>query len=100
MKAKIQPPSRIPFPIRKQFDATLQKLEDIIELVEGPTEWILNIGLTPKADPLQLRMNIYMTTENTAIKRTRHVIPTVEELRYKLNGASHFSKLEMKQRYM
>ena len=52
--------------------------------------------LTPKSDPTQLRMNIDMTTANTAIKRTRHVIPTLEELRYKLNGAKHFIKLDMK----
>ena len=56
--------------------------------------------LTPKADPNQLRMNIDMTTANSAIKRTRHVIPTLEELRYHLNGAKHFSKLDMKQGYM
>jgi hypothetical protein len=41
-----------------------------------------------------------MTSVNTAIKRTRHVIPILEELRYKLNGATHFTKLGMKQGYM
>ena len=56
--------------------------------------------LTPKADSSQLRMNIDMTTANAAIKRTRHVIPMLEELRYKLNGATHFTKLDMKQGYM
>ena len=45
-------------------------------------------------------MNIDTTTANSAIKRTRHVIPTLEELRYKLNGATVFSKLDMKQGYM
>ena len=102
VKQMVQPQCRIPFPTRQQFDAILQELEeeDIIEPVEGPTEWISNVVLKPKADPSQLRMNIDMTTANTAIKRTRHVIPTLEELRYKLSGASHFSKLDMKQRYM
>ena len=61
---------------------------------------ISNIVLTPKADPFQLRMNIDMTTANSAIKRTRHVITTLEELRYKLNGATHFTKLDMKHGYM
>lgn len=37
---------------------------------------------------------------NAAIKRTRHVIPTLEELRYKLNGATYFTKLDMKPGYM
>ena len=99
---KIQPQRRIPFAKRQQFDNILQELEDadIIEPVEGPTEWLSNVVLTPKADPSQLRMNIDMTTANTAIKRTRHVIPTVEELRYKLNGAKYFTKLDMKHGYM
>ena len=36
-----------------------------------------------------------MVEPNRAIKRTRHVIPTVEELRYDLNGAKVFSKLDL-----
>ena len=99
---KVQVQRRIPFPKRQQFDEIIQELEDadIIEPVEGPTEWISNVVLTPKTDPSQLRMNIDMTTANAAIKRTRHVIPTLEELRYKFNGATHFTKLDMKQGYM
>ena len=78
VKPKIQPQLRIPFPKQKQSDAILQELEeeDIIEPVEGPTEWISNVVLTPKAGPSQLNRNIEMTTANTAIKRTRHVMPT------------------------
>lgn len=60
----------------------------------------IKCGANLKADPTQLRMNIDMTTANAAIKRTRHVIPTLEELRYKLNGAKHFTKLDMKHGYM
>ena len=60
----------------------------------------IQCGVDPKADPSQLRMNIDMTTANAAIKRTRHVIPTLEELRYKFNGATHFTKLDMKQGYI
>ena len=45
-------------------------------------------------------MNIDRTTFNPAIKRTRHVIPTTDELKYKLNGSQHFTKLDMKQGYM
>ena len=100
VQPKVQAQRRIPFPKRKQFDEIIQELEDIIEQVEGPTEWISNVVLTPKSNPTQIRMNIDMTTANTAIKRTRHVIPTLEELRYKLNGAKHFTKLDMKQGYM
>jgi len=68
--------------------------------VDGPTDWVSNVVLTPKPDQTELRMNIDMTTPNTAIRRTRHVIPTIEELRYELNGAKIFSKLDMRQGYM
>ena len=73
--------------------------EDIIEEVQGPTEWISNLVLMPKKDQ-KLRMNIDMTSANRAIKRTRHIIPTLEELKYNLNGATVFSKLDMKHGYM
>ena len=36
-----------------------------------------------------------MVEPNRAIKRTRHVIPTVEKLRHDLNGARVFSKLDL-----
>eukprot|EP00795_Rhopilema_esculentum_P016077 gene16077-7426_t len=67
----------IPFTKREQFEAILKELEDadIIEPVYGPTEWVSNVVLTPKADPSQLRMSLDVTTANTAIRRTRHVIP-------------------------
>ena len=99
VKPKVQPQYRIPFPKWRQFDTILQELEeeDIIEPAEEPTEWISNVVLTPKADSSQLHMNIDMTTANTVIKCTRHVIPTLEELQYELIGANHFSKLDIKQ---
>ena len=102
VKPKAQPQRRIPFPKHEQLDKILDELEqaDIIEPVEGPTGWGSNIVLTPKADTTELRMTIDMTTANMAIKRTRHVIPTLEELKYKLNGSKHFSKLDMRQGYM
>lgn len=42
VQPKVQALRRIPFPKRKQFDKIIQELEDadLIEPVEGPTEWI------------------------------------------------------------
>ena len=34
------------------------------------------------------------------MKRTRHVIPTVEEMKVELNGMKHFSKIDLKHGYM
>ena len=36
-----------------------------------------------------------MREPNKAIHRVRHVIPTVEEIKYDVNGAKIFSKLDM-----
>ena len=101
-KPIIQSQRKIPFSKKEKFNDVLDELEEsgVIEPVEGPTDWISNVVLTPKADPTQIRINIDMTTANTAIARTRHVKPTVEELRYELNGAQHFTKLDMKHGYM
>ena len=97
----VQAQRRIPFAHREKLETLLEELEeaDVIERVEGPTDWVSNIVITPKTDPSKIRMNVDMTTANHAIKRTRHVIPTLEELRYKLNGAGHFSKLDMNHGY-
>ena len=62
--------------------------------MNGPTDWLANPVFTPKADPEDIRMNIDMTNANKAIKRQRHVIPTLEELRHDFNGAKVFSVLD------
>ena len=80
----VQPQCKIHFAKRSQLEKIPDELEseDIVEKVEGPTDWVSNLVLTPKADPKVLRMNIDITTVNPAIKRTRHVIPTIYELKY------------------
>ena len=102
VKPVVQAVRRIPFAKRDKLEKVLQELEegDVIEPVDGPTDWISNLVLTPKANPDEIRMNIDMTTVNKAIKRTRHVIPTVEELKYRLNGMRHFTKIDLKHGYM
>ena len=102
VKPIIQPQRKIAFAKREKLDKILDELEQsgVIEHVDGPTAWLSNLVLTPKANPEEIRMNVDMTTANTAIRRTRHVIPTLEELRYQLNGAQHFTKLDMKHGYM
>jgi len=39
----VQPLKRIPFSHRDKLDMLLQKLAEIIEIVEGPTDWVYNI---------------------------------------------------------
>ena len=41
----------------------------------------------------------HKTPANEVIKRVRHPIPTVEDIRLELNGAQWFSKLDLSQAY-
>ena len=83
VKLIIQPKHKILFAKRGQLNKILNELEEsgVTEQVEGPTDWL------SKADATQIRMNIDMTTPNTAIKKNRSIIPILEELRYELNGS-------------
>ena len=93
----VQGMRRTALPIREKADKVLDKYEseDIIEDVDGPTDWVSNPVYTPKANPAEVRMNIDMSDANQAIKRRYHVIPTLEELRHDFNGAEIFSVLDM-----
>ena len=76
----------------------LQELEsqDVIEVVDGPTDCISNLVLTAKANPDEIRMNIDMTCANEVTLRTRHVIPALDEMRIHHNEGTVFSKLDRK----
>ena len=92
---------RIPFHLRPKVEAELDRLlaADVIEMVENePTDWVSPIVLTNKSDG-SLRFCVDMRNPNKAIKRTRHVIPTIEELRSDMDGATVFSKVDLNSSY-
>ena len=74
--------------------------EGIIEPVPDnqPTPWISPIVAVPKKDGT-VRICVDMRMANTAIQRVRHLILTVEDVSYELNGAKFFSKLGLSQAY-
>lgn len=88
---------RVPFHLRDKLDAELERLEKahIIEKVDTATDWVSPIVISPKKGTDEIRLCIDMGEPNRAIKRVRHVIPTVEELRHDINGATVFSKLDL-----
>ncbi|KAL8605547.1 hypothetical protein ACOMHN_031484 [Nucella lapillus] len=95
-----QPHRRIPFHLRKQVEEEIQRLEDldIIEKVDGPTPWISPIVVVPKPKkPGQIRLCVDMRVPNQAIKRTRHIMPTLDDILMCLNQATVFSKLDLNQ---
>lgn len=57
------------------------------------------VVIVPKSDSEEIRLCVDMTQANKAIKRVRHVIPTIDELRYDLNGSKVFSKIDLNKGY-
>ena len=95
---KVQPQRRIPYHVRQKVKTALKELEeqDIIEKVpdnEG-TPWISPIVVVPKKDG-GVRICVDMRLANEAIQRIRHPIPTVDDVRFELNGAKFFMKLDL-----
>ena len=93
---------RIPFHMRKQLENYLKKEESmgVIEKATGATPWVSPIVIVPKPkSPDQIRVCVDMRAPNTAIKRERHNMPTLDELSTTLSGSKVFSKLDLNQGY-
>ena len=99
VKPVAQPVRRLPFGLREKVDKKLDELlsKDIIEEVppNTPTEWVSPLVVVSKPDE-DIRVCVDMRRANKAIIRERHPIPTIEEVLYDLNGATVFSKLDLK----
>ncbi|KAI5718631.1 hypothetical protein M8J77_024284 [Diaphorina citri] len=93
---------RIPVHQRKAVEAEIERLEKqgIVEKVSGPTPWVSPVVLVPKAsDPKAIRLCVDMRVPNKAIKRERHITPTIDDLVSELSGATVFSKLDLNEGY-
>ena len=93
---------RIPFHVRRQVEAELQRLQDqdIIEQVTGPTPWVSPVVTAPKPrSPIEIRLCIDMQETNYAIQRERHIPPTLDDLIHDLNEATVFSHLGLRSFY-
>ena len=78
----------------------LERLErlDIIEKVEGPTPWISSIVVIPKKSG-EVQICVDMREANKAVKREKHLMPTIDDLIADLNGATHFSTMDLSSGY-
>ena len=97
-----QPHRRVPFHVRKQLEEQLRRDEElgVIERIKGPTPWVSPIVVAPKPkSPGKVRVCVDMRQANKAIKRERHVKPTIKEMIGDLNGAKVFTKLDLNQGY-
>ena len=100
--AEQNPHVRIPFLMRKSVDKELERLldADAIEPVEGEaTPWVSPIHVVKKPRSDNIRICVDIRAPNKAIKRERHIVPTVDDIITSLNGSSHFSKLDLNQGY-
>ena len=68
--------------------------QDLLEELSGSTPWIVPLVSIPKANG-ELRLCLKMMGQNTAVQRTRHNTPALDDLVHDLNGASIFSKLDI-----
>ena len=98
VKPVAQPLRRVPFSLAKAVDSKIQELldNDIIEAVNGPTPWVSPLVVIPKHNSDQVRVCVDMRRANEAVIRERHPIPTIDDILLDLNGASVFSKLDLK----
>jgi hypothetical protein len=93
-----QPARRIPFHVREQVEQELNRLEelDVIEKVDGPTPWVSNLVVAPKPNvPKEIRLCVDTRKTNLALKRERHVTPTIDDIVSELNGSTVFSKVDL-----
>nr|CAH7764203.1 unnamed protein product [Callosobruchus chinensis] len=96
----IQPLRRILVPLEEKVDKQLNKLlqSDIIEPVDGHSEWISPIVPILKSDG-EVRICVDMRRANRAILRENHPLPTMNTFLPKLRKARFFSKLDVKQAF-
>ena len=98
-----RPHRRIPYHVRAQTKKELSRLLelDIIEPVgDEPTPWVSPIHIVQKPhNPEKIRICIDMRAANKAIKRERHITPTIDDVITELNGAQVFSTLDLNAGY-
>ena len=80
-------------PAQKRLDE--MQAQDIIEDVTEAPRWISGMSLVPKGKN-DFRLVVNMKGPNRAIKKPFYHLPTIDDMRVKLTGASIFSKLDLK----
>jgi len=95
-----QPCRRIPYSLRGKLEKKLEQLVemDIIEKVEGPTPCVSPIVIVPKKND-DIRICVDMRRANEAIERSRHPIPTIDDVLSDLSGNTLFTQLDLTMGY-
>ena len=90
----------VPISTANAINTEIERLEeeDIIEKVSGPQGWISNFDVVSKKNN-KVRLCLDARTLNTAIKREKYPIPTVDSIIDSMHGSKIFAKLDMKEAY-
>ncbi|PIK48057.1 hypothetical protein BSL78_15069 [Apostichopus japonicus] len=91
---------RIPFAVRDMVTQELANLEaqGVIEKVHGATDWVSPIVVAWKKNgKIRICVDLRKLNENMVLEK--HPLPHIEELLTELQGASYFSKLDLKSAY-
>lgn len=96
-----QPYRRVPVPVENAVDQKIDELleQDIIEPVNGYSEWISPVVVVRKDQGSEVRICVDMRRANLAIKRENHPLPVIDDFLPHINGAKFFSKLDVKQAF-
>ena len=83
----IQPMRRILYSLRDKLSKKQDELLDldIIERVEEPSSWVSPVVCVPKHSGDDVSLCVDMRQANTAVRRVRHPIPTIDELLQEMN---------------
>ena len=86
----ISPHREVPIRLCEKFDKLLLELQiqNIIEDISGPVEWILKLVLAPKRNSVEIRFTVDMAKPSKVI--------TIEDVKAVFRGATVFSKIDMK----
>jgi len=98
IKPTLVPHRRHPYHLIEAADRALDELEvnDVIEKLTKPSEWSSPIVIVPKPKkPGEVQITVDSRAANKAVKRIKYVCPTLKEIMYDLNGATHFSLIDL-----
>ena len=96
----VQPIRRVPYHKRQIINDEIDKMLDldIIEPSPGPTTWCSPLHVVTNKDG-NSRICIDLRKANTAVKRTRFPIPTLDDVLDKVAGSKIFSKIDLRKAY-
>ena len=79
------------------MEKKLTELEemDSTERVEGPTPCVIISPIVVRKESGHIRICVDMRQANTVIQRSRHPIPTIDDVLSEISGTTVFTKLDL-----